>query len=147
MGAAGACSSGSALSAPTVPPWHSTTTSAVCSGVRFTSGRGIATSFLRGWGVVLAPHVAARSADELDDHPVRVAQEQNRHAAEPGAWQLDELGGLQRSVGGQGYVGRVHVVDPERDPVEPAVVGGRRGATGPLPVLPPGELERDRWVP
>src|ERR1700678_3054483 len=116
MGAAAAFSSGSALSAPTVPPWHSTTTSAVLVGLRFTSGRGIATSFLRGWGVLLAPHVAARAADELDDHAVRVAHEQHGHAAEPGAWQLDELGGGQRFVGGQGFVGRVHVVDAERDP-------------------------------
>src|ERR1700727_1358690 len=97
-GAAAALSSGSALSAAAVPPWHSTMTSAVRSGLRFTSGRGMATSFLRGWGVLLAPHMAARSADELDDHPVRVAQEQHGHAAEPGARQLDELRGGQRFV-------------------------------------------------
>src|ERR1700728_2319154 len=123
-GAAAAFSSGSALSSPTVPPWHSTMTSAVRSGVRLTSGRGIATSSLRGWRVVLAPHVGARSADELDDHPVRVAHEQHGHAAELGAWQLDELGGGERFVSGQGFVGGVDVVDAECDPVEPAVVGG-----------------------
>jgi hypothetical protein len=92
--------------------------------------------------------VAARTADELDDHAVRVAQEQHGHAAEPGARQLDELGGGERFAGvcGQLLVSGVDVVDAEGDPVEAAVVGGRGGQAGALRVLPLGQLEGERGV-